>query len=168
MNQCEKDLNTALASLKAEFLSFKELMKERHERYKERHDSHKTLMDAALTAVKDQTKSSFDNSREAIVKAEEAQNAYNLSHNDLAKKLEQQNQATMPRTETEGRFKAMEEKVALLTGSFVAGTGATQGAAISRQESRANISVIVAVIGSVLGMGGVLVAVILFVVKGAP
>lgn len=168
MNQCEKDLNTALAALVAEFRAFRELMGERHERYKERDEARRTAVEAALIAVKDQTKAAFDASEKAIVKAEEAQKAYNASHNDLARKMEQQNQATMPRTETENRFKAMEEKVALLTGSFTAGTGHAQGAQSTRQESRANISLVVAVIGSILGVGGVLVAVVMFIVKGSP
>lgn len=168
MNQCEKDLNTALAALKAEFLAFKEKMDERHERYRERDESRKAAVEAAQTAIKEQTSAAFIASKDAIVKAEEAQKAYNQSHNDLAKKLDSQNQATMPRVETENRFKAMEEKVALLTGSFTAGSGAAQGAQSFKQETRANISLIVAVIGSVMGVGGVLAAVVMFVVKGAP
>jgi hypothetical protein len=70
----------------------------------------------ALTAVKDHTKSSFEASEKAIVKAEEAQKAYNTSHNDLARKMDEQSKATMPRSETEARFRALEEKITELRG----------------------------------------------------
>ena len=51
----------------------KEIIDERDRLYKERDDSRRTAVDAALTAVKEQTKASFDASEKAIVKAEEAQ-----------------------------------------------------------------------------------------------
>lgn len=88
----------------AKLESLKELLKERDE-------SRRTAVDAALTAVKEQTKASFEASEKAIVKAEEAQKSYNVAHNDLARKMDEQNKATMPRIETENRFSAMEEKL---------------------------------------------------------
>jgi len=68
--------------------------------YTERDDARGRAVDASFAA-----------SEKAIVKAEDAQKAYNLSHNDLARKMDEQNKATMPRTETEARFQALEEKI---------------------------------------------------------
>jgi len=72
---------------------------ERDKLYKERDDSRRTAVDAALAAVKEQTKSSFEASEKAIVKAEEAQKSYNASHNDLSRKMDEQYKAMTPQSE---------------------------------------------------------------------
>lgn len=139
----------------ARFDAQKEIIDERDRLYKERDDARRTAVDAALAAVKEQTKASFDASEKAIVKAEEAQKAYNTSHNDLARKMDDQSKATMPRTETENRFKAMEEKIALLTGSFSMGSGMQTGAQAAKDDHRANLSILISVISVLLAIGGV-------------
>lgn len=104
-------VDTLHAHLLAMIDSNKSLMDERDRLYKERDESRRTAVDAALTAVKEQTKASFEASEKAIVKAEDAQKSYNQSHNDLSRKLDEQNKATMPRTECEKSFSAVEEKL---------------------------------------------------------
>jgi hypothetical protein len=118
---------------------------ERDRLYKERDESRRTAVDAALTAVKEQTKASFDASEKAIVKAEEAQRAYNLSHNDLARKMDEQNKATMPRTETESRFRAIEEKISELREERSGGHGHDQGGKSVKDETRANMALLVSI-----------------------
>jgi hypothetical protein len=137
---------------------------ERDKLYTERDTSRRTAVEAALTAVKEQTKQSFDASEKAIVKAEDAQKSYNISHNDLARKMDDQNKATMPRTETESRFHAVEEKITALrdavttVGSGVSSqiaalTGAQLGGQSVKDESRANIAILIAFLGMLLTVG---------------
>jgi chromosome segregation ATPase len=83
----------------AELRAIKAILDERDKLYKERDDSRRTAVDAALAAVKEQTKSSFEASEKAIVKAEEAQKSYNTSHNDLSRKMDEQYKAMTPQSE---------------------------------------------------------------------
>jgi hypothetical protein len=128
----------------------KELLKatldERDKLYKERDDSRRTAVDAALTAVKEQTKASFEASEKAIVKAEEAQKAYNTSHNDLARKMDEQSKATMPRSETESRFHSLEEKITEIRTTIGTGVGAMVGGKAVKDESRANLALGISVV----------------------
>lgn len=68
--------------------SLRDLFDERDKLYRERIDAQKEALLTALNANKEQTKASFDASEKAIVKAEDAQRAYNASHNDLIRKME--------------------------------------------------------------------------------
>jgi hypothetical protein len=106
-----REITVELDGLRALLLSKLDSMREL---LKERDEARRTAVDAALTAVKEQTKASFEASEKAIIKAEEAQKSYNVAHNDLARKMDEQNKATMPRLETESRFISMEEKFASL------------------------------------------------------
>lgn len=122
--------------------SVKDVIDERDKLYKERDDARrvavdaalaaaKAAVDAALIAVKEQTKASFEASEKAIVKAEEAQKSYNQTHNDLSRKLDEQNKMTMPRSETETRFAAIEEKFVslreIVTTHRASDSGKTEG-----------------------------------------
>jgi predicted nucleic acid-binding Zn-ribbon protein len=141
--------------------SLKDIIDERDRLYKERDESRKTAVDAALAAAKEQNKQTFESSEKAIVKAEEGQRSYNTNHNDLAHKMDEQNKATMPRTETEARFHAMEEKISTLRDSVAAVgssigtqvaalTGVQAGGKSMKDESRANIAIIIAFLGLAL------------------
>jgi len=127
-------------------------------RYEQRFEAQEKAIHAALMSVKEQTKNSFDASEKAIVKAEEAQKAYNQSHNDLARKMDDQSKATMPRTETESRFRSLEEKINELKEFVARGGGEAHGVKAVKDESRANIAIVL----SFLGMG---IAVLLALLK---
>ena len=120
------------------------MLDERDKLYTERDNSRRTAVEAALTAVKEQTKASFDASEKAIVKAEESQKAYNTAHNDLARKMDEQNKATMPRLETQQRFSAIEEKIAAIMEIVNKGTAANRANRDNKDDSRANIALIIA------------------------
>lgn len=143
----------SLRELTAELDGLRELLlsklDERDRLYKERDDSRRTAVDAALSAAKEQTKQSFEASEKAIVKAEEAQKSYNQSHNDLARKMDDQNKATMPRTETEERFRTIEEKVNEVRNVVSAGTGVITGARTVKDDARANIAIVLSFLGLV-------------------
>lgn len=156
MNPCELKLSNELHSLIAEFKSFRELMAERDVRYMGMFTAGDKAVSAALAAAKEQTRDAFNSSEKAIVKAEEAQKSYNASHNDLARKMDEQNKATMPRMEIDSRFKNLEEKLALLTGSFTAGSGMQTGAQVAKDDHRANISLLISIISVLVVVGGVI------------
>jgi ribonuclease D len=126
--------------------AIREVIDERDRLYKERDEARRIAVDAALMAVKEQTKASFEASEKAIVKAEDAQRSYNQSHNDLARKMEDQNKATMPRPETEARFHALEEKVNELRTAGATGGGVALGGKVVKDESRANLAAVVGLI----------------------
>jgi FAD/FMN-containing dehydrogenase len=153
-----------VAELERADQSIKAINDERDRLYKERDEARRTAVDAALAAakaavdaaliaVKEQTKASFEASEKAIVKAEEAQKAYNASHNDLARKMDEQNKATMPRTESEARFRTLEEKINDLRESRSGDIGGAHGRGAMKDESRANLGTLVALIGAALALG---------------
>src|SRR4026208_1929937 len=98
------------------------LMEERNKWYGERDRDRQQAVDKALAAVEKQTASAFEaakesnttaagNHKEAGLKQEDAQRAYNTSHNDLLRKLDDQNKATMPRIEQEQRFSTQQKEI---------------------------------------------------------
>lgn len=81
-----------------EVVHLRELMDERDRRYMERAESDRLAVRSAFAA-----------SEKAIQKAEDAQTTYNQTHNELSRKLDDQNKATVPRTEIDARFKTIED-----------------------------------------------------------
>jgi len=147
LREVVSDLDGLKWLLLSKLEAVREINDERDRLYKERDESRTTAVDAALTAVKEQTKASFDASEKAIVKAEEAQKAYNVAHNDLTRKLDEQNKATMPRSETEARFHSLEEKVNEVRHALATGAGAGMGGRAAIDASRANLIAAVVLIG---------------------
>jgi len=70
--------------------SLRELADERDKRYAAESTADKIAVDKALTAVKDATNAAFAASDKAITKAEAAQKVYDIGHNDLIRKGEEQ------------------------------------------------------------------------------
>ncbi len=103
-----RGLCAEVRALRAELDGHRELMNERDVRYMGSFKESKEAVSAALQAAKEQTTAAFTASEKAIVKAEDAQRAYNTSHNDLLRKQE----LLVPRIEVENRFKAVEDKIA--------------------------------------------------------
>lgn len=89
---------------------FERIVDERDKLYGVRFEEAKTAVNAALIAQKESVTSAFLASEKAIVKAEEAQKAYNVAHNDLSRKMDEQNKGTMPRPEILALFKASDDK----------------------------------------------------------
>jgi len=66
-------------------------------------------VDKALAAAKSETGQALAASKEAIAKAEEKQDQYNASHNDLIRKAENLAALSMPRQEIESRVSSIRE-----------------------------------------------------------
>lgn len=99
--------------LRAALEGFRALMDERDRRYDERDKrvdqgfrESKEAVSSALAAAKEQTSATFGASEKAITKAEDAQRAYNVGHNDLLRKQD----LLVPRLEWEGHNRAVDEK----------------------------------------------------------
>ncbi len=150
LREVVSDLDGLRVLVMAKLDSIRDIIDERDRLYKERDDSRRTAVEAALAAVKSETRASFEASEKAIVKAEEAQRAYNQSHNDLSRKLDDQNKATMPRPEVETRIAAVEEKINSVRDIVTAGGGVLQGGRAAHDDTRANLAIVVSVIGVVV------------------
>lgn len=72
-------------------------------------DEHDKQHAAALRALKELTAAAFVASEKAIVKAEEAQFAYNSTHNDLARKMDAQYKEMVPRAEANLKWDGFEK-----------------------------------------------------------
>jgi hypothetical protein len=94
------------------------IIDERDRQYDMRARAAEIAVQAALLAQKEQTKDAFAASEKAIVKAEQAQTAYNVAHNDLSRKLDEQNKATIPRPEITALFGAFDQKLDAMRASF--------------------------------------------------
>lgn len=71
----------------------------------------KESIKSALAAQKELTAASFTASERAITKAEEAQTQYNIRSNEFRGQLDDQAKSLMPRIETVGLFKAVDDKI---------------------------------------------------------
>jgi hypothetical protein len=91
--------------------ALEQLVEERDRLYKERDDARKTAVDAALAAQKEQTKSSFEASKEAIGKSEQSQTIYNAGHNDLSRKMEVQYSTMVPQTEARLKWDSVDKAI---------------------------------------------------------
>lgn len=98
-------------------------------------DERDRLYDARFRAAEIAVVSAFDAQKEAIGKAENAQTAYNVAHNDLAHKMELQGKETMPRPEILGLFKAEQEKLLVLQNSYDARLEALRASFDKDQEN---------------------------------
>jgi hypothetical protein len=91
---------------------------EKDKQYDTRARAAEIAVQAALLAQKEQVAAAFLASEKAIVKAEEAQKAYNVAHNDLSHKMDEQNKATIPRLEAMAMLKAMDDKLIAMQNNY--------------------------------------------------
>lgn len=122
------------------------LLNERDIRYSERDASSREAVKTALDAALVRTDQRFSAQEKAIDKAEGAQRDYNSVHNDLARKMDEQNKATMPRSEIDSRFHSMDEKIADIRLTIGKTSGEALGGKSVKDESRANIALAVSVL----------------------
>ena len=146
-----RELTSDLDGLKNLFFekvkSLRDLMDERHSLYKERADSQKTAVDDALAAQKEQTSAAFVSSEKAIVKAEEAQTAYNTRSNEFRGTLDDQAKLLLSRTEylaahdalmskIDTGLRSVNDKTDLLTNRMTTMEARTAGITDTRKESQ--------------------------------
>jgi hypothetical protein len=108
------DLDGLREVVTVRFAAIEKLAEERDKWYAERDRNGQTAVDKALAAVKEQTSSSFAASKEAILKAEDSQKSYNVGHNDLSRKMEDQYKQMVPYSEARLKWDSMDREIAAL------------------------------------------------------
>ncbi|MDO8610106.1 MAG: hypothetical protein Q7R95_06130 [bacterium] len=81
-------LNGFKTLIDSKFTNVETVLEERDNRYNDRFKAQEVAVINALAAQKELTNNAFMSSEKAIVKAENAQTAYNQFHNDLTRKME--------------------------------------------------------------------------------
>ncbi len=128
LRELTADLDGLRELLIEKIAAVEELAKERDKWYTERDKDRQSSVDKALTAAKEQTASSFAASKEAILKAEESQKAYNVGHNDLSRKMEAQYKEMVPQAEARIKWDSIDREIADLRTSRDKGAGHALGA----------------------------------------
>lgn len=142
--------------LESKIDSFAALQTERARHYEDKFRALDNATEKALAAVKEQTSAAFAANKEAVLKTEEAQTAYNASHNDLARKMEQQAKQFVDRDKLEDFVKAFNEKLDALRESV----SVSGGRRIQQQETRQTVQWSASqAIQVVLGILGYIVAI---------
>ena len=103
-----------------ELRALRELLSERDRRYEQRFLDQERAVVAALAAQKELTASAFAASEKAIVKAENAQQEYNVRSNEFRGQLDDQAKTLMPRRETEQLMAAVNDNVERLRMDVIA------------------------------------------------
>jgi leucyl aminopeptidase (aminopeptidase T) len=125
----------------------KELMDERDKRYTERDKDRQTEVDKALASADKQVAAAFAAAKESGIETKKAQDAYNLSHNDLLHKNEKLGTDMMPRSEANERFRSIDEKIGEIKSALSTGGGVLLGSKSIKDETRANIAIIISFLG---------------------
>lgn len=103
----------------------------------------------ALVAQKELSQTVALASDKAITKAEEAQKTYNVGHNDLSKKMEDQYKMMLPRVEADQREKNIDEKLkghSDLINSINSRLDIISGAGIGKDQGFKNVKDIIWII----------------------
>jgi hypothetical protein len=94
------------------------LIRGNDENYKTQFANAKESVTTALTAQEKAVAAAFLASEKAIVKAEDAQKDYNQRSNEFRGQLDDQAKTLMPRQETIGLLKAIDDKFAFMQSTF--------------------------------------------------
>lgn len=94
------------------------ILSERDRQYDTRFRASEIAVNAALAAQEKAVAAAFLASEKAIVKAEDAQKDYNVRSNEFRGQLDDQAKTLMPRTETLGLFKNIDDKLVAVQKSF--------------------------------------------------
>ena len=89
----------------------KDVLKERDRRYEERFVALEKILSASILSLKELNSQAFAASEKAIVKAEEAQRAYNERSNEFRGQLDDQAHMLVPRAEADAKFSALEIRI---------------------------------------------------------
>jgi len=173
MNPCEMKISNDLHALKEKVDAQRELMDERDKRYSGQFENGEKAVVFALAAQKELTATAFASSKEAIIKAENAQSSYNERTNELRGALNDQNKTLLSRTEAEARFMNVEEKIEDIKRD-IASLRETRSSTVGQEsaERRAGttnkwlIGLAVGVMLSMIGSGMAVLLFILRVMKG--
>jgi hypothetical protein len=107
-----------IAKLASDLAGLRQLVDERDKWYKERDHwyaardrDRQAEVQKALESSDKQTAAAFASSKDAIAEAKKAQDSYNLTHNDLVRKMEQQASSMLTRATADEKFASLDEKI---------------------------------------------------------
>lgn len=151
------------------------IIDERDRLYDVRFRAAETAVNAALAAQEKQTNASFSASEKAIVKAEDSQKSYNVGHNDLSRKMEDQYKSMVPYSEARLKWDSVDKELIDIRKESAAIRDMLMKEIAGLRESRATVSGKDAGItvswGVLLGVVALVSSLILigsFVVENAP
>lgn len=163
-------INETLVTLR-EYLE--RVIEERDARYLERATRQETSINDKLLALEKATNVAFVGSEKAIVKAEEAQRAYNERSNEFRGQLDDQAKQLMPRNETFTLFEARDKEIGLLRSDIVLlrqqvaqSVGRDSGVSIAQAQGQWRTSALIAGLGVLAGFGSLFIALGVVLLKG--
>lgn len=156
LRELSSDFDGLKEAYRARIGAVETLAEERDKWYAKQDADRQLSVDKALAAVKEQTASAFIASKEAIHEAKKAQDSYNTTHNDLVRKGEAQAARTMAREEIEARFHSLDEKIGDMRDLLARGGGDLMGRRALKDDTRANLALLIAVLTTCLMFGTML------------
>jgi len=111
LRQLTAELDGLRDLMQAEFRAIRSTLDERDKLYTERAMLERIAREAALASAKELSMNASIASKEAIAENKKSQDVYNVSHNDLSRKMEAQARELIARTEVDAREKNLEEKI---------------------------------------------------------
>ena len=113
-------------------VSLKDLANERDRLYMGKFEGEKDARSSALAAQDKLTAAAFASSEKAIVKAEEAQRAYNVAHNELQKRFD----LLVPKAEAVVKWEGIDREIGDLRRTLTESVKTLQAEIASLRESR--------------------------------
>jgi len=143
---------------------FERILAERELRYAQMFKSSETAVSAALAAQEKAVQAAFESSEKAIVKAEVAQQLYNVRSNEFRATLDDQAKMLLTRSEADVRFQQLKDLIDAQAKAIVIlqrGESRTEGGSTAESNAKSQsqwVIVLVVTIGlSLLGGIGTLV-----------
>lgn len=109
------------------------------------------LFDRLLAERDKRYQERFDSQEKALAKAEQSLSDYKASANEIRAALNDYQKNTMPRIETETRFSSIDKLIKVLELSEGRGEGVSFATARSREQSNFMKTLIVSIVGMVIG-----------------
>jgi hypothetical protein len=136
--------------IKTRFDSILQLIAERDRLYSERAVKQDKAVELALAAVEKQTMLSLEAQREVAHKAEQAQHEYNITHNDLIRRMDKQYEETVSRREYLPAHEDLRREISTLREARVEYQGANEAKAAFTNNIKWVIGLLVVLLGGLM------------------
>jgi hypothetical protein len=129
-------------------------------RYQQRFDAQQKAVVDALLAAEKAVNAALASADRAVVKAETAAEKRFESVNEFRSVLSNQSATLMPRTEADGQFRAVNDKIADLKARLDRGEGSVGGQRAERADNHMTLGSVLGIVGGAVGALTLLAAVI--------
>lgn len=130
--------------------ALRQLLDERQRYNDERARQQERAVDKALEAVETQTKLSLESQKEAAHKAEQSQRDYNVTHNDLLRRMDKQYEDTLSRREYNVAHENLREEIDGLRKELAKQSGEKEAKKTSADNAKWIIGLLVAILVAVI------------------